>query len=473
MRTMGMKKPMNVLGLVELGQGDLASSIRAILEQAGASVFAFVEEPEPGDFIKTSGAVCVETIRRTDPDALLLCSGQSGAPRIKAALSAARSVSPEVPVIFSAQGTDPQHISEMLRLGASDFFSTPVKAVDLVPRLLQFRTVRRKEITQELKERLGLKDFIGESPALLSVLNQIPAVARCGASVLITGETGTGKELCARAIHYLSPRAERAFMPINCGSIPVELVENQLFGHEPGAFTGANSATPGLLRATDGGTVLLDEVDTLPLSAQVKLLRFLQDKQFQPLGSTRSCTVDLRIIAASNCRLEEAVRAGRFRPDLFYRLNVIPIQLPPLRNRREDIPLLAEYFLEKYSQKFGSRTRKFGGSALQKLIAYDWPGNVRELESFVQRALVLSERPLLHADDILLPVSDTSRSDNSFKVLKARAVEDFERTYLQQLLCAHEGNITRAAKAANKNRRAFWQLMRKHHLIVPSLASPC
>src|SRR5207249_2674934 len=212
-------------------------------------------------------------------------------------------------------------------------------------------------VVQHLKEKLGLQQFLGESAAFVNELKKIPAIARHGASVLISGETGTGKEMFARAVHYLSPRSGKPFVAVNCGAIPVELMENELFGHATGAFTGASSTTAGLVREADGGTLFLDEIDALPLPAQVKLLRFLQEQEYRPLGSAKVCKSDVRIITASNADFAEALRLGRFRQDLYYRLAVIPLSLPPLRERIGDVPLLARHFLEKYSAAFDKPVR--------------------------------------------------------------------------------------------------------------------
>ncbi len=317
-----------------------------------------------------------------------------------------------------------------------------------------------------LKQTLGLAKFVGESPVFLEAIRNIPAMAACDASVLITGETGTGKEICARAIHYLSRRSEKPFLPINCGAIPVELVENELFGHEPGAFTGATASAFGVVREANGGTLFLDEVDSLPPAAQVKLLRLLQEKEFRPLGSNKIWRADIRVVAASNADLTEQLHAGRVRRDLYYRLNVLSLHLPPLRDRKEDIPALARHFQTKYAASFAKDPKTFTPAALQKLVLYSWPGNVRELENVVERAVALAELATIQAEDIHLPGTPGPGEAESFQAAKARVVADFEKDYIQQLLLVNEGNITQAAKAAQKNRRAFWQLMRKHRITV-------
>jgi len=306
--------------------------------------------------------------------------------------------------------------------------------------------------------------LIGESFPFLEEVKKIPTVAKCDASVLISGETGTGKELCARAIHYLSPRASKPFIPFNCGAIPTELMENELFGHVQGAFTGASAAQPGLLCEANSGTVFLDDIDCLALASQVKLLRFLQEKEYRQLGSSKMCQADVRVIAATNTDLGEAVKEGRLRQDLYYRLNVILLMLPALRDRREDIPLIALHFLNKYAPDFNKQLTGFAFEAMQTLMLYDWPGNVRELEHVVERAVLFSEHTVIKEIDIILPHQKASACRVSFKEAKTNAVNQFERNYIESLLLAYQGNITKSAQAAQKNRRAFWQLIRKHQI---------
>src|SRR5262249_21587410 len=316
-------------------------------------------------------------------------------------------------------------------------------------------------------ETLGLERLIGKSSVFRKEIEKIPRLARCDASVLIAGETGTGKELCASAIHYLSARAGHPFVPVNCGAIPVELMENELFGHYRGAYTGADTSRAGMISEANGGTLFLDEIDCLPAAAQVKLLRFLQKKEYRALGSTKTNQADVRVIAASNTDLRGAIMSGRLRQDLYYRLNVLSLHLPPLRVRREDIPLLARHFLTKYAHEFDRPEKDFSPGALRKLTRYDWPGNVRELENLVERAVVLSESQIIHSNDLDLPQENVRVAITlpvSFQEAKARCVAQFESDYVQELLRLHQGNITKAAQSARKDRRAFWQLIRKHKI---------
>jgi DNA-binding NtrC family response regulator len=313
---------------------------------------------------------------------------------------------------------------------------------------------------------LHIDGLVGESSPFLRVLHILPPVAHSDATVLISGETGTGKELIAQAIHYQSLRRGKPFIPLNCGALPDHLFENELFGHIQGAFTDASSSEQGLVAEAEGGTLFLDEVDALSASAQVKLLRFLQNREYRPLGCSRSKTADVRIIAATNVDLRQQVQNQRFREDLYYRLNIISLRLPPLRERPEDIPLLATHFLRRYENHDGRESRRLSANALHKLVAYPWPGNVRELETVIQRAAILASSPVLQSRDIDLSGSyqHAKSEPDSFRAAKARAIEQFERTYLSNLLSAHEGNVSRAAQHAGEARRSLQRLLKKYDL---------
>lgn len=312
-----------------------------------------------------------------------------------------------------------------------------------------------------LRTKLGLQQLIGESPAFLAAKARIVTVAPYNTTVLLLGETGTGKEMFARAIHHLSPRVRQPFVPVNCGAIPADLVENELFGHERGAFTGALSTTTGLIHEAEGGTLFLDEVDCLGSLAQVKLLRFLQEKEYRPVGSQKTCRANVRVIAATNTDVERAVQEGRLRADLYFRLNVIPLVLPRLRDRTEDIPLLAHHFLVHYVNEFGKSVTGFTATAMHRLIQHNWPGNIRELEHAIERAVVLTSGTLIDEEHLLFRRETTNKALPSFQAAKAEAIRQFERAYIQEMLAAHQGNITRAAQACQKDRRAFSRLMSK------------
>lgn len=368
------------------------------------------------------------------------------------------------PVIALTDSADVDRIVELLDRGISDFVICPFTREDVLPRALRLVNRNRTLDTAErLAQKLAMNRMIGGSEPLKALLKNMPNVARCDAAVLISGETGTGKELFARSLHYLSPRADRPFVPVNCGAIPVELAENEFFGHERGAYTGADTSQHGLIYEADGGTLFLDEIDCLSAQAQVKLLRFLQEKEYRAVGSRKTRSADVRVTAALNVEPEEAVQSGKLRKDLYYRLNVIEFRIPTLRERREDIPALTAHFIEKYAAEFEKTCDGISPDALSSLMQYAWPGNIRELEHVIQRAVVLTEHRLIGRSDLLIPHS-TETFPQSFGATKAAVIENFERSYILKLLRIYNGNITRAAEAAHKHRRAFWQLIRKHHI---------
>src|SRR5689334_3733501 len=385
-----------------------------------------------------------------------------------AVIQSIRKDQPDLPVIAVVDELGPSETLELFRRGASDLITLPLRTGDTLPRVWRLleQQERRKSVVHTLVERVRLKLMVGQAPNFLAEVKKIPLIARCDSRVLISGETGTGKEMCARAIHYLSPRKAGPFVSVNCGAIPTELVENELFGHERGAFTGANTAKQGLIQEAEAGTIFLDEIDCLPPMSQVKLLRFLQEKEYRRLGSAKTRQADVRVLAATNAPLEEALHCGRIRQDLYYRLNVFSISLPPLRERCSDIPTLAQHFVTKYSAAGNERTTRISAAALQKLVFYDWPGNVRELEHTIERAVMFCETGTLEEADIVLPVQRRWSPAESFQKAKAKVIEQFEKEYIQNLLLSHGGNISKAAQAAHKNRRAFWELIRKHQVDV-------
>lgn len=375
---------------------------------------------------------------------------------------------PNCPVVVGLTESDRFDLFQVLELGASDFLLPPLRRAELLPRLMrQARATRRSDpLVQKLKEEMGLKQIIGQCPAFLEKVRCVPRFARCDATVLITGESGTGKEIFARAIHYLSPRADYPFVPVNCGALPEHLLESEIFGHKRGAFTGATFDQKGLIREAEGGTLFLDEIDSLSAHAQVKLLRFLQDGEYRPVGSQQVAHANLRVIAATNVDLPQIVRESKFREDLFYRLNVLRLALPALRERRGDIILLTHDFLEKQAVLASTSPKSLSPLALNRLLIHSWPGNVRELQNVLTRAVLLSDDQSIEVADLDLPDEDLDAKEQSFQVLKSHAIRRFEHDFLLTMLRAHDGNITRAAAAAKKNRRAFWELLRKHGLLA-------
>lgn len=308
--------------------------------------------------------------------------------------------------------------------------------------------------------------LVGESETFLHAIGRVGLLAQSRAPVVISGETGSGKELLARAIHYQSIRKDKPFIPVNCGALPDDLFENELFGHLKGAYTSASTAENGLITEAEGGTLFLDEVDALSPAAQIKLLRFLQSGEYRPLGSSRALLADVRVIAATNTDLQRAVQLKLFREDLLYRLNVLSLVIPALRDRGSDVLALASHFLSLYAREHNRLTPRLSEDAKLKLLNYSWPGNVRELESVIQRAIVLQDSEVLTGADFELQDSNDPRGPQHelFRLEKSLAIGKFERSFLANLLAAHGGNISRAAKAAGKDRRSFQRLMGKYSL---------
>ena len=313
--------------------------------------------------------------------------------------------------------------------------------------------------------------MIGQSPAFLETLQLVEKTSRCDAPVLIEGETGTGKELIARAIHYDSDRHNFPFIPINCGAIPDDLIENELFGHKRGAYTGAQADNFGLISQAQHGTLFLDELDALSKKAQVTLLRFLQDQIYRPLGGAETCNADVRVVVASNADLEKLVKQNMFRQDLLFRLKIIYLKLPPLRERNGDVILLANHFLKVCAAKYRRGQKTLHSATVQWLNHYKWPGNIRELENLICREYLFEDGNVIHITSPL--PNDTERRKGmdrrranhtflDFNKAKSHAIENFEKNYLAEALTKANGNVTKAAKLVGKERRAFGKLLKKH-----------
>jgi two-component system, NtrC family, response regulator GlrR len=453
-----------LLVLYPQGMVDSAQSLVSALQQATGTAVTVVQ----ACLDPAAGQVRPGTIEACSADMAFIFFDNGG---MDWAEQVVRSFD-ETPVIGVMDEADDERQVSLSNWGFADFIVPPFYQNEAIPRLLRLieKHPDDEAIIRTLKEKLGLKQLIGESESFLSEVRKIPRVASCDATVLISGETGTGKELFARAVHYLSPRHGRPFVPFNCGGVPPELFENELFGHLKGAFTGADATQGGLISEAEGGTLFLDEIDSLPLPAQAKFLRFLQSKEYRQLGSRKTLVADVRVVAASNGDLHRAVEEGKFRSDLFYRINVIPLCLPALRDRLQDISLLANHFVEKHASGFGRPRKGLAPEAIHLLRCHCWPGNVRELESVIERALIFGEGPMIQASDIAI---DGTKSKDptpvSWKAAKARAVALFEKGYLEETLRMSQGNITRAACHAQMNRRAFWELLRKHKIDRPGL----
>ena len=325
----------------------------------------------------------------------------------------------------------------------------------------------------EHQQRNPKPTLIGDSPAFLAALQRLVRIAATPATVLIEGETGTGKELAARVVHYESARCSEPFIPVNCGAVPDALLESELFGHRAGAFTDAKEARPGILRLADGGTLFLDEVDSLSLRAQVVMLRFLQERTVRPLGSGSEHEVDVRIVCACNRRLEQLVAERLFREDLFYRLNVVRVELPPLRARGGDVVLFAEHFLQSLAVRYGLPSRELDAASKRWLCEQSWPGNVRQLENFIESEFLMAgDAPLLRLSVLRGSLEGSCGSREAtecwdYRQARARALEEFDRQFLGRLMQLTGGNVSRAAQLAHKERRGLGRLLQKY-AISPS-----
>jgi two-component system response regulator GlrR len=325
----------------------------------------------------------------------------------------------------------------------------------------------RESAQKTLKRDVALKQIIGKSEAVQSLQRKIELSSSCDVSVLITGESGTGKELAARAIHYLSDRSHKPFIPVNCGAIPETLFENELFGHVKGAFTDAGFQQNGCVKEAEGGTLFLDEIGTISPFIQIKLLRLLENKEYKPLGDSHIHAGNIRIIAATNRDLLSLLREGNFREDLFYRLNIVLLHIPPLRERKEDIPLLIDHFIRKYCRQYKRQPKTFSKALNEFLLSYHWPGNIRELENKIQQLIVMSTTDVISPANIAqfdLFQSGLRQTVPCLKTAKKEATEMFEKNYLVNLLSEHRGDVAAAAKSSGKSRTALWNLISKHHL---------
>ena len=346
-----------------------------------------------------------------------------------------------------------------------DFLVLPLR--DQEVRLRVKRLACRRVDVEAVAQDVGFAQFLGEDQHILALKRKMLLAARSQATVLLTGETGTGKERCARAMHYLSSRKSKPFLPVNCGAIPVDLFESEFYGHTKGAFTGASLAQIGLIAEAEGGTLFLDEIESLGMASQVKLLRFLQDQTFFQIGSSKLKQADVWIIAATNVNLPQRICDNAFRKDLFYRLAVVSLNLPPLRERPIDIPLLAGHFWKMYSGRSQHiRREDLSAGVIDALCQYSWPGNIRELENVIHQLAVLHESDVIGPED--LPIVRTPSTPpslgRSFAQQKTAAIELFEKKYVAELLKTHRGNVTHAAKEAQKDRRAFGRLIKKYQI---------
>lgn len=393
-----------------------------------------------------------------------------------ALLRATRETDSNLPVVMVTDSPTVESAAASLRLGAGDYLTKPFAADDLaasVKHVLQARRLGQEHelLRRQVERPYSFDDIIGTCPPMRKVFETIAQVADSDVDVLVVGETGTGKELVARAIHRRSRRAKKPFVPVDCGAIPENLLESEFFGHERGAFTGADSRTIGLLEFADEGTFFLDELAELPLLLQAKLLRVLQERKIRRVGGREEIDVNVRVVAATGRDLQTMIAQERFRKDLYYRINVVRIDLPPLRDRGDDIGLLAEYFSARYSREMGKALASITPEAYQVLKQYSWPGNVRELQNVIRRAIALSSDPRIGLDDLpdALVVEagqsgQASGQSRGYFQIRDEHQAKFERQYLMDLLTRHQGEVRTAAEEAQLPRGTLYRLMKNHNL---------
>ncbi len=417
------------------------------------------------------GEEAVEAVSERFYDLILMDIRMSRMGGIEA-LHRVREISPGIPVIIMTAYASVNTAVEALKSGAYDYLTKPLDIDEL--KILVKKALRHQHLEAEnrlLRERIGdrfdFANIIGRSPAMKNLFEILAMVAPTEATVLVTGESGTGKELIANAIHQNSPRRLNPFIKVNCAALPETLLESELFGHEKGAFTGAAARKQGRFRLAHTGSIFLDEIGEMSPATQAKILRVLQEREFEPLGGTAPVPVDTRIIAATNVDLEKAIEAGRFRTDLYYRLNVVAVEVPPLRERREDIPLLAEFFLRRYAEKNNRMIKGFTPRTLDTLMRYGWPGNVRELENLVERAVILVRGEMITPDELPdVLKEEEGEGEPSAPKAPGRSLKEVEKEMILRTLEETGGNRTRAAQILGISRRTL-QLKLKEYGVNP------
>lgn len=446
-----VEKTINEAILVVDDDAEMGALLKDIIEKEGFEIEvvaggrAAIERIKDKEF-----AAIITDIKMPDVDGMLV-------------LSFARKHRPETAVILiTAFGTIDLAV-EAMRIGAFHFVTKPFKMKEIlaiVRKAVEHNLLKRENILlrKEVVERYRFGNIIGKSPAMRRVYDLITRVAATASNVLILGESGTGKELVAKAVHYNGPRRDKAFIPINCAAIPDGLLESELFGHVKGAFTGAIASHRGMFIEAQSGTLFLDEIAEMGLGLQAKILRVLEDKEVRPVGGAEAKHIDARIIAATQRNLREQIDKGLFREDLYYRLNVIPIQIAPLRERTEDIPLLAEHFLKKYAAEVNSTVKSFSKDSMAKLISHQWKGNVRELENLIERAVVLATSEIIGYDDLPFEQASSGKSTLVEKAISDNmTLEELEDIYIREVLRKTGGKKELAAKILGINRRTLYR----------------
>ena len=462
--------------LVVDDDSNLIELVKMRLEAAGYEVNTALTEEEAAHAIRTKPLdLCLFDLMLTNRDGIAL-------------MQELHALIPDVPaIILTAHGTIESAV-EAMRKGAYSYLTKPFEPQDL---LLQIeRALEHRRLNTEIKRLKGLvaekfdfANIIARSGKMRDVLDVVTRIAKLDSTVHIQGESGTGKELIAKAIHLAGNRKDKAFVALNCAALPEALLESELFGHEKGAFTGAVKSTKGLFTQAHGGTLFLDEIGDMPLSIQSKLLRVLQERQFYPVGSELPVEVDVRVIVATNKDLQDQVEKGLFRDDLFYRIHVIPIYLPPLRERKEDMVPLVDHFLRKFSAQMKKDIKGLSPDALRKVMLHDWPGNVRELENTIEYAVAMTQKDVITNDYILQAKTTPADRWKKFGCAKPsaggegvsplrEARDAFEKDYLIQVLSLTEGNVSQAAKLAGKYRADFYDLLKKHELKAEEFKKP-
>src|SRR5262245_54780307 len=437
----------------------IQSSLRGVLEDEGYRVSTV-----------GSGAEALARVTEEVPDLIFLDIWMPGVDGLDT-LADLKRLRPDAAVVMISGHATIETAVKATRLGAYDFIEKPLsleKTLLTVTRALEHAQLARENAT--LRERLGERwQIIGQSPLLDALREQIAMAAPTNGRVLIHGENGSGKELVARAIHARSARAQQAFVEVNCAAIPEELIESELFGHEQGAFPGALARRRGRFELAAGGTLFLDEIGDMSLKTQAKVLRALEEQAFERVGGTDTVKVDVRVIAASNQDVPGLIAGGRFRDDLFYRLNVIPIEVPPLRARKDDIPLLVDHFVSVFCAENGKRARTVSGEALAYFLHYDWPGNVRELRNMVERLVIMAPRDVIGPEDLPPPLrpkevaGDAGATARSLK----EARDSFERAYILAELRAHDWNMTRTAERLGIERSHLYRKLKTYRIVPP------
>jgi len=447
--------------LVVDDDGNFLKLIRMRLELAGYEVATALNEDEAIAKVREEPfALAIVDLKLVNKDGISL-------------MEEMHSISPYMPIIILTAHGSIESAVEATKKGAFNFLNKPFDPEELLLQIEKALENQRlvsevKRLEGLLKDRYHFKNIVARSERMQGVLDLVSRIAGTDSTVYISGESGTGKEVIAKAIHLASDRGDKPFVAINCAAIPETLMESQLFGHERGAFTDAKRSYEGMFAQADKGTIFLDEIGDMSLSIQAKLLRVLQEKQFYPIGSSKPVQVNVRVIVATNKDLESEVKNGNFREDLYYRIHVVPVEIPPLRERKEDIPLLAEHFLREIGKRMKKHVKAFSPMAMQKLMLYEWPGNVRELQNTIEHAMAIAQHDVIDEDHIL-PSKDLSEEPlRPFR----DAVEDFKKGYVVRLLEFTRGNVSKAAELAGKYRADFHNLVKKYNLKPEDFKSP-